>query len=143
MRKLNSFIEPFEVRLLKTEFIKRESKKAGICIKEKIGNDATGLVNYFSTANIRNKVKHPLFLAAKFNRCVSIYYRRSLAEESSHRSIVTILQKILNKMFGNLTADKSSDANPKNKLLLIVVKTPPVILSNHMKNFVGEHGYVP
>ncbi len=33
----------------------------------KINNDILGLVNYFSAPNIRNKIRHPVFLALKFN----------------------------------------------------------------------------
>jgi hypothetical protein len=36
--------------------------------------DIYGLVNYFSAPNIRNKIRHPIFLALKFHECVKIYY---------------------------------------------------------------------
>jgi hypothetical protein len=42
--------------------------------EEKISNDIIGLVNYFSAPNIRNKIRHPIFLALKFNEAVKLYY---------------------------------------------------------------------
>jgi len=40
----------------------------------KIGPDLVGLYNYLSAHNIRQKVKHPLFLALKFPACFFVYY---------------------------------------------------------------------
>ncbi len=49
--------------------------------EEKITNDIYGLINYFSAPNIRNKIRHPLFLALKFSECVSIFVNpRKVAE---------------------------------------------------------------
>lgn len=49
--------------------------------EEKIGTDIIGLINYFSAPNIRNKIRHPLFLALKFFECVKIFYNpKKLAE---------------------------------------------------------------
>jgi len=39
-----------------------------------IGPDMIGLYNYLAAHNIRQKVKHPLFLALKFDHCFFIYY---------------------------------------------------------------------
>ncbi len=48
--------------------------EGGQTYEEKITPDITGLVNYFSAPNIRNKIRHPLFLALKFSECVKLFY---------------------------------------------------------------------
>jgi hypothetical protein len=53
--------------------IKRKKKEAE-SIHVEISNDISGFTNYFTAPNIRNKVKHPIFLAYKFSNCVSLYY---------------------------------------------------------------------
>ena len=66
-------MEAFEPEKLKKNFIKRENKK-NFGMEEEIENSSSGLAHYFSAPNIRNKVKHPLFLAIKFSNVVKIYY---------------------------------------------------------------------
>ena len=48
-------------------------------LRRQIDNSMDGLRNYLSALNIRNKCKHPLFLAFRFNACVSLHYDTSRA----------------------------------------------------------------
>ena len=48
-------------------------------LRRQIDNSMEGLRNYLSALNIRNKCKHPLFLAFRFNACVSLHYDTSRA----------------------------------------------------------------
>ena len=57
---------------MEKSLVKRKKKDAE-SIQEEITNDITGLTNYFTAPNIRNKVKHPLFLAQAFYNCVKLY----------------------------------------------------------------------
>ena len=49
--------------------------------EEKITGDIVGLVNYFSAPNIRNKVRHPIFLALKFPEAVKLFYNPQMVQE--------------------------------------------------------------
>lgn len=55
--------------------------------EEKITPDIQGLINYFTAPNIRNKIRHPLFLALKFYECVQLYYNPKKVSSSDDRSI--------------------------------------------------------
>lgn len=61
----------------------------------KIEPDYNGLVNYFGAHNIRNKIRHPLFLALKFHQIISLHYNKALFAGKSQREIVIDLQKSL------------------------------------------------
>jgi len=40
----------------------------------KINSEITGLSTYLSAGHIRKKIKHPVFLALRFDLCISIYF---------------------------------------------------------------------
>lgn len=54
----------------------KRKKKETENVSAEISSDIQGFTNYFTAPNIRNKVKHPVFLAYKFNKCVSIFYNQ-------------------------------------------------------------------
>jgi len=37
-----------------------------------------GMVKYFSSPNIRNKIKHPIFLAVRFHEALTLFYNLNL-----------------------------------------------------------------
>lgn len=84
LKRLSAYIEPFEVASFYKRYVKKESKKSRGYAEEEIENNLSGLYNYFGAANIRNKVKHPLFLAVKFSECFHIYYRKELLVEGAN-----------------------------------------------------------
>ena len=53
----------------------------------RISKDFNGLVNYFSAKNIRNKIRHPIFLTLQFPLCVKIFYNPSLVTSSDQADI--------------------------------------------------------
>ncbi|CAD8055055.1 unnamed protein product [Paramecium sonneborni] len=67
------YIQPFEPKYLERNFCKKEKHQNDV-IDAPIENNENGLHNYLTAPNIRNKIKHPIFLALKFSRCFSIYY---------------------------------------------------------------------
>lgn len=79
-------IDPFLPENLDREFVKKERKN---CPKQLllIDNSIKGLINYFTAPNIRHKIKHPLFLAMKFDNCVKLYIRNPITEASSIKLI--------------------------------------------------------
>lgn len=67
--------------------------------EELIENSLEGLSQYFTAPNIRNKVKHPIFLAAKFSKCVKLYYNSILIKfpEVNNKNLSRIFRVKLKK----------------------------------------------
>lgn len=68
----NSFTELFNYQFFDSIIIKRETKNKTLKII-KIENSITGFINYFTASNIRNKIKHPIFLALRFSSLVKLF----------------------------------------------------------------------
>ena len=47
-----------------------------------ITNNLEGLISYYTAANIRNKIKHPFFIALRFSECCSLYYNKEKITET-------------------------------------------------------------
>ena len=80
----------------------------------KIEPDYNGLVNYFGAHNIRNKIRHPLFLALKFHQIISLHYNKALFAGKSQREIVIDLQKSLLQVVDTTEVDDKqfAEASP-------------------------------
>ena len=65
----------FDVKNLSKKFVKKVAKKGSKTGKynREVDNSLNGLHDYLTAANIRNKVKHLLFLAMRFTNCFEIY----------------------------------------------------------------------
>ncbi|CAD8190796.1 unnamed protein product [Paramecium pentaurelia] len=75
------FIQPFEPKYLERNFCKKE-KHFNDVIQAPIENNENGLHNYLTAPNIRNKIKHPLFLALKFSKCMTIYHLKTMITDN-------------------------------------------------------------
>ncbi|CAK83809.1 unnamed protein product (macronuclear) [Paramecium tetraurelia] len=75
------FIQPFEPKYLERNFCKKE-KHFNDVIQAPIENNENGLHNYLTAPNIRNKIKHPLFLALKFSKCMAIYHLKTMTTDN-------------------------------------------------------------
>ncbi|CAD8144003.1 unnamed protein product [Paramecium octaurelia] len=75
------YIQPFEPNYLERNFCKKE-KHFNDVVDAPIENNENGLHNYLTAPNIRNKIKHPLFMALKFSRCLNIYYQNNLETDN-------------------------------------------------------------
>ena len=53
----------------------------------RIGADITSLVNYFCAQNIRSKIRHPLFLALKFNQCITIHFNPHVVDTTDQYAV--------------------------------------------------------
>jgi len=53
------------------------------------------LINYFSAPNIRNKIRHPIFLALKFPDAVKLYYNPKKVSEQTNRELTVRLHRDL------------------------------------------------
>lgn len=42
-------------------------------IKGSVSNSAEGFINYYGAQNIRNKIKHPFYIAYHFDKVFSLY----------------------------------------------------------------------
>jgi len=89
----NSFSDFFESQLLIKKFVKKDAKSKDKVPNntEEIDNSLKGLFNYLTAPNIRHKIKHPLFLAMKFNLGIKLYL---LKEEFNTESEEELLKKV-------------------------------------------------
>jgi len=55
-------------------------------VENPIENNLKGLYDYLTAPNIRDKVKNPLFLSIKFDKCVNLYYDREKLEKVRYYS---------------------------------------------------------
>lgn len=108
-KKYHTVIEPFDLQAVDQDLYIRSNKihqrvpnsasineqNLQIVNEEKITPDIFGLINYFSAPNIRNKIRHPLFLALKFHRCVTLYYNPKKIGEPDQKSIAIKLHRDL------------------------------------------------
>jgi len=67
--------------------------------RQQIDNSMQGLRAYLSALNIRNKCKHPLFLALRFDSCVGLLYdreraRHPLADDNAFYSMMEALSSV-------------------------------------------------
>lgn len=67
-----SFTELFSNELLYSIITKRETKNKFVKMIN-IENSIIGFINYFTALNIRNKIKHPIFLALRFSSLIKIF----------------------------------------------------------------------
>ncbi|CAD8058789.1 unnamed protein product [Paramecium sonneborni] len=66
------YIQTFKPQYLEGNFIKKEKHFKEV-IDILIENNDNGSFNYFIAPNIRNQIKHPLFMDFKFSKCLYIY----------------------------------------------------------------------
>lgn len=86
---IEGFLKLFEMSVLKETFITKSIKNTGKSTPKVVSNNIEGLINYLSAANLRKKVKHPLFLALKFSNCFSIL----LPEETINFTVIDYLKQ--------------------------------------------------
>ncbi|CAD8059561.1 unnamed protein product [Paramecium sonneborni] len=92
---LHSFTELFPYDLLDAIIIKRETKNKTFKMI-KVDNSITGFINYFTASNIRNKIKHPIFLALRFSSLIKIFVDQQLFYQQTN--IVGLIQNHLNNI---------------------------------------------
>ena len=113
-KKYNTVIDPFDLSAVEQDLFIRSAKilRANQAVpsnadssapqsvnEEKITSDIFGLMNYFSAPNIRNKIRHPLFLALKFPEAVKLFFNQSNLEEQDARSLAGRLHRELQNEF--------------------------------------------
>ena len=115
LRHLRAFVEIFPIESLRRKYQKKE-KKNNIIIENTIENNLKGLFDYLTAPNIRDKVKNPLFLAVKFNECVSFYYDADVLQKEKTEEIIKYYVKSLqNHYISTITIEKP-------KIFLLVLK---------------------
>lgn len=105
---MNKYFDPFGPENFERTFVKRNTK-FNESKEEIIENNLEGLSQYFTAPNIRNKVKHPFFLATKFSNCVKIYYNTKAHPDILEVSILNRKIKIkVNKPINRLAINDTS-----------------------------------
>jgi len=64
---------PFEPDVFDRPFVRKVTSAQQGTVEEVVDNSVTGLLRYFRAPNIRNKSRHPVFLAVRFDRVVDLY----------------------------------------------------------------------
>lgn len=81
-RHLRPFWDFFSLDSLRRAYVKKE-KKNGVVIEKRIEDSLEGLYDYLTAPNIRDKVKNPMFVAARFPGCVDLFYDGDKIKEVS------------------------------------------------------------
>jgi hypothetical protein len=95
--KLNSFYDLFPPDNLTKKHIKRK-KNVTEKIQEEITSNIEGFNNYFTAPNIRNKVKHPIFLASKFHSNIKLLFNQDKFPDGDN-NLPKFVEKITKKLF--------------------------------------------
>jgi len=89
--------------------------------EEVIEDNLGGLCHYFTAPNIRNKIKHPIFLTYRFSSCVKLYYNTDLIkkqlnnkEDYNLEDLIYVMQKVFLENYHN-KKNKADFATPQNK----------------------------
>jgi hypothetical protein len=78
-------------------------------LEKPIDADITGLCDYLTASNIKNKVKHPLFLLLRFSNCVKLYYNsRKFQNWIGFKSLESCILCRLQTIFYSIQAQFSS-----------------------------------
>eukprot|EP00170_Pyropia_yezoensis_P005552 contig_22548_g5567 len=64
---------PFEPDVFDRPFVRKVTNAQRGTVEEVVDNSVTGLLRYFRAPNIRNKSRHPVFLAVRFDRVLDVY----------------------------------------------------------------------
>ncbi|KRX08142.1 hypothetical protein PPERSA_01687 [Pseudocohnilembus persalinus] len=135
--KLSPFYELFPPEAFSKQLVKRKKKEAE-SIQEQISADIVGFTNYFTAPNIRNKIKHPFFLAYKFSECVSMYYNKDVFQTENINNIV---QKTIEALLesGKEIAQQSKNKKTQSGIDKINTKAyVTLVLSCNTNNFMNK-----
>ncbi|CAD8137371.1 unnamed protein product [Paramecium octaurelia] len=98
-----SFTELFPYDLLYSIITKRDTKNRSVKMI-KIENSIEGFINYFTAPNIRNKIKHPIFLALRFSSLIKLFVDQQIFYQQTN--IVTSIQIHLNNIINKVESQK-------------------------------------
>ncbi|CAD8114922.1 unnamed protein product [Paramecium sonneborni] len=106
------FLDLFPPSLIDQIFYKRENDKQNSQFN-KIDNSLQGFVNYYTSANIRNKIKHPLFMAMKFPKCIRLFINSNFIKKQ---------ESILMQVLSHLNQVKQQLSQSKEIKLLVKIE---------------------
>jgi len=120
-KKISSiYFDSFPPDTFTRTFIKRNNK-LNDTKEEVIEDNLGGLCHYFTAPNIRNKIKHPIFLTFRFSSCVKLYYNVDLVkkqlnnkEDYNLEDLIYVMQKVFLENYHN-KKNKADFATPQNK----------------------------
>jgi len=87
---------------------------------EKIDNSIQGVCDYLTAQNIKNKIKHPLYLLFKFSKCFKVYYNTKVFNsflffQTLEENIIWRLQLILFSVGSKVAGIRDSLQSTKAK----------------------------
>jgi len=144
--KESSFLDMFSPELLIKPLFKKRRKNVDKK-EEFIGNSLKGFIDYYTAPNIRNKIKHPFFIALKFSNCIQLHFNRNYFQSEKNaenfKEILSFLQQYnenLSKIYAKKKKTKIFLKNAvENTYLAIVIKNPNnLAFSKKVSEFLGS-----
>jgi len=138
------YFDPFPADTFEKTFIKRNTK-LNESKEEIIENSLGGLSQYFTAPNIRNKVKHPVFLAAKFSNCVRLFYNANLMKipldkEKKEEDMIIMMQKVLmESSFKEKGESTNSSKAFDNKYFILLIEEPSNLDSFQLNKKISDY----
>jgi len=125
-------------------YIKKTKTSSDETQAEIIDHGIVGFCDYLTASNIKNKIKHPIFLLAKFMAAIKLFYNPNYFKEKSgsklHEEVLMALQNILLAIENNPKSDSSElEKNSKDNCLFIVIEETRSIDPFYLNKIVYEH----
>ncbi|CAK60163.1 unnamed protein product (macronuclear) [Paramecium tetraurelia] len=106
------FLDLFPPQFIDQIFYKRENAKQNSKFSQ-IDKSLQGFINYYTSPNIRNKIKHPLFMVMKFPKCVKLFFGANFIKKS---------ESVLMQVLSHLSQVKQQLSQSNEMKLLIKVE---------------------
>ena len=144
--KESTFLDMFHPDLLVKPLYKKR-RKTNDKKEEFINNSLKGFINYYTAPNIRNKIKHPFFIALKFSACVSLYFNKNFfnyATSGDNVKEILLFLHHYNENLSKIYAKKKKtkiflNKTAENAYLAIHIKNPnQMIFSKKVSEFLGS-----
>ncbi|KAM3130109.1 hypothetical protein pb186bvf_017815 [Paramecium bursaria] len=126
---LTSQVQPFHPYLLQKNLIIRQGKGNQFL---QVDDSATGFNQYLVAQNIRQKCRHPYFLAQKFQSIFNLYYNAKFV--GGHQTIEQILIQIQRTLIETIYKKDDKLKFNYNKLLLLQIKEDIAVDGNLQAN---------
>ncbi|CAD8118651.1 unnamed protein product [Paramecium sonneborni] len=106
------FLDLFPPSIIDQIYYKRENDKQNQKFNQ-IDKSLQGFINYYTSANIRNKIRHPLFMVMKFPKCVRLFFNSNFIKKS---------ESVLMQVLSHLNQVKQQMSQSKEMKLLVKVE---------------------
>jgi len=103
-KNLFGYINPFSSSDLSRIFINKSKRDGNYTHTFGIDDSMEGLYNYLTASNIKNKIKHPVFLAIKFPQTLRLFYNSVSFEENKSNVVEEVIWRLQKFLFSAKTS---------------------------------------